>query len=296
MVLGAVLLFAASVHPSVAWRLDVLRLKASGRLTTVSTADLLTRLFSSKPGEDKGDGWVNGTVTLDHDGGEGPCPAVFDTPLGKIHAQLEDEFDVEWFVNKALGLHQKQTIAGLMPVVEPGDVVIEAGPWAGAFVRWALHYGAARVIAIEPIPDNLECLRRGLADEIAAGRVVVIEAAAWHSPGAVRMKQLGPNNFTGGTEGWHVADDGDLEVRAVTIDEVVAELGLGRVDLIEMDIEGAERHALTGSKETILRFGPQIAACIHHLPDDPEAVPAVVEQIRPEYRVRRNERHILFFD
>ncbi len=293
--LGAITLFGLSLHPAVAWRLDVLRLMASGGLASVAFADL-PRILRPGSADHEAGGWFSGTVTLDHASGTAPCPAVFDTPLGKIHALLEDEFDVEWFVNKSIGLHGKQTAAGLMPVIEPGDVVIEAGPWVGAFTRTALRYGASKVIAIEPVPDNLECFRRGLADEIADGRVVIIEAAAWHSPGVVRMKREGPNNFTGGSEGWNVSPDGDLEVRAVTIDEVVAELGLEKVDLIEMDIEGSERHALAGARETIRRFAPQIAACIHHLPDDPEAVTAVMREIRPEYQLRRNDRHVLYFD
>ena len=293
--LGALVLFAASLHPAVAWRLEVLRLKATGRLSQVSTLDLARRLGSFQR-DNNGGRWVMGTVTLDDTHGPAPCPAVFDTPIGKIHASLEDEFDVEWFVDKAIGLHQKQTSSGLMPVIEPGDVVIEVGAWVGVFAKTALRYGASQVIAVEPVPDNVECLRRSLAKEIAAGRVIVVEAAIWSEPGLVRMKQHGPNNFTGGTEGWHVSPEGDIEVQAQTIDGLVAELGLERVDVIEMDIEGSERHALAGARETIRRFAPEIAACIHHLPDDPKAILQLMQEIRPEYELRRNDRHVRYFN
>lgn len=292
---GAALVLGLVWSPSTSWRMKVVELKATGRLREVSWLELFGRLSSSDV-DHNGARWIDGIATLRHTSGEAPCPAVFDTPVGRLHSQLEDEFDVEWFVNKSIGLLEKQTQAGLMPVIEPGDVIIEAGAWVGAFTRTALRYGAAQVIALEPVPDNFECLQRGLAEEIAAGRVIVVEAAAWHSPGSVRMKQQGPNNFTGGTEGWNVSEEGDLEVRAVTVDGLVAELGLARVDLIEMDIEGSERHALAGASEMILQFKPQIAACIHHLPDDPQAVPAAVENVRTDYQVRRNNRHILYFD
>lgn len=292
---GAALLFATSLHPAVAWRLDVLAMKAVGRLPTVSTLELLKRMTSFER-DSNGGRWVMGTVTLQHAGAEAPCEAVFNTPIGEVYAPLEDEFDIEWFVDKAIGLHPKQTMAGLMPVIEPGDVVIETGAWVGIFAKMALRYGAARVIAIEPVPDNVECIRRTLADEIAEGRVEIVQAAAWSKSGTVRMKQQGPNNFTGGTEGWNVAPEGELEVRAATIDEIVAELRLERVDVIEMDIEGSERHALAGAKETILRFSPDIAACIHHLPDDPEAVMGVMQRIGADYQLRRNDRHVYYFN
>jgi len=293
--LGALLACAAALHPAVNWRLSVLGLKATGRLASVSTVDLLKRLTSFER-DQNGGRWVMGTVTLAHASGEAPCEAVFHTPIGDVHAPLEDEFDIEWFVDKAIGLHKKQTMDGLMPTIEPGDVVIETGAWVGIFAKAALRYGAARVIAIEPVPDNVECMRRTLAEGIAAGRVEIVEAAAWSESGTVRMKQQGPNNFTGGSEGWNVAPEGDLEVRAMTIDEIVAELGLERVDLIEMDIEGSERHALAGAKETIRRFAPDVAACIHHLPDDPEAVMGVMEKIGADYQLRRNDRHVLYFN
>ena len=292
---GAGLLFAASLYHPVGWRLDLLRLKASGRLSVVSTPDLLWRMMSSDS-ERNGSGWILGTVTVRHTDGAAPCPAVFDTPLGSFHALLEDEYDVQWFVDKNLGLNLKQTRNGLMPRIDPGDVVIELGGWVGVFARAALLRGAAKVVVVEPVPDNLECLRRSLDDEIAAGRVEIVEAAAWSRSGTVRMKREGPNNYTGGSEGWNVSGAGTLEVRAVTVDELVSELGLERVDLLEMDIEGAERHALAGARETIRRFAPEIAVCIHHLPDDPEAVFAVMDEIRPEYQRRADDRHALYFD
>ena len=293
-VLGAALLFAASLHPSAAWRLDVLRLAASGRLRAVSPQDLV-RGLSSSSGEHSAAQWLTGTTIIEHANGEPPCPVPFNTPVGTFQGGLVDEFDVEWFVGKHLGLHKPSTVAGLMPAIEPGDVVIEVGAWYGAFAKTAVLYGAEKVIAIEPVPDTLECLRRNLAGEIDAGKVVVVEAAVWSEAGSVRMKREGPNNFTGGSEGWNVSAEGPLEVRAVTIDGLVAELGLERVDVIEMDIEGAERQALAGARETIQRFGPEIAACIHHLPDDPVAVPAAVQEIRADYRSRSNGRHIRYF-
>ncbi|MBI1355248.1 MAG: FkbM family methyltransferase [Acidobacteria bacterium] len=291
---GAALLFALSLHPSVHWRMEVLRLKALGRLSTVSSPELLGRLLSADP-EYNGGRWVMGSATLRDTRGEAPCPATFDTPLGVFHADLADEFDVEWFVDKFLGLNLAQTSRGLMPRIEPGDVVIELGGWVGVFTRYALRQGAAKVVVLEPVADTRECFRRAFAAELEDGRVELIEAAAWDRAGRLRMTLEGPNNYTGGTEGWHVADEGPLEVAAVTVDAVVAELGLERVDLLEMDIEGAERHALAGARGTIRRFAPEIAVCVHHLPDDPEAIAALMREIRPEYQVRADDRHALYF-
>ena len=57
--------------------------------------------------------------------------------------------------------------------VRPGDVVLDCGANIGVFVRESLDAGAKTVVAIEPAPENIECLRRNFKDEIAAGRVIV---------------------------------------------------------------------------------------------------------------------------
>ena len=50
---------------------------------------------------------------------------------------------------------------------------------------------------------------------------------------------------------------GTIEVPLTTIDLLVAELGLHRVDFIKLDIEGAEREALRGAKDTIEQHHPR---------------------------------------
>jgi len=51
--------------------------------------------------------------------------------------------------------------------VHPGDVVFDCGANIGVYTRVALAAGAKLVVAIEPAPENVECLRRNFAAEIA---------------------------------------------------------------------------------------------------------------------------------
>jgi FkbM family methyltransferase len=46
-------------------------------------------------------------------------------------------------------------------------------------VRTALDAGAAKVIASEPSPRALECLRRNFARKVASGRVVIYPKGIW---------------------------------------------------------------------------------------------------------------------
>jgi hypothetical protein len=47
-------------------------------------------------------------------------------------------------------------------------------------------------------------------------------------------------------------------VRGVTLDGFVREVGLARLDLVKIDVEGHERAVLDGARETIARFHPAI--------------------------------------
>jgi hypothetical protein len=65
----------------------------------------------------------------------------------------------------------------------------------------------------------------------------------------------------------------------------VAELKLGRVDFIKMDIEGAETNALSGARETLAKDHPRLSISAYHLPTDPERIPQVIRGAWPGYRM-----------
>ena len=71
---------------------------------------------------------------------------------------------------------------------------------------------------------------------------------------------------------------GDLEVPTLSIDQLVAELGLERVDFMKIDIEGAEREALEGARETITKFKPRLLIDSYHMVDDAQVLPRMVAE------------------
>ncbi len=138
--------------------------------------------------------------------------------------------------------------------VKPGDIVIDCGAHVGVFAAKALSLGAAKVFAIEPQPRNLECLRRNFPAELADGRLVLVPKAVWSSAGTMELEV---NAFNPAASSLLEAEGtGKIEVPLTTIDLLVAELGLSRVDFIKLDIEGAEREALKGAKGTIEQHHP----------------------------------------
>jgi FkbM family methyltransferase len=158
--------------------------------------------------------------------------------------------------------------------VKPGDIVVDCGAHVGAFTSQALSRGAAKVIAIEPAPDNAFCLEQNFAAEIAGRQVVVIKKGVWSSEGTLDLSlstlNSGANSFVQHGRG------GSLQVPVTTIDRLVADLRLQRVDYIKMDIEGAEREALRGGLETIGRWHPVLMLEMYHRSDDCAVLPDIV--------------------
>ena len=57
------------------------------------------------------------------------------------------------------------------------------------------------------------------------------------------------------------------------------------VDFIKMDIEGAEKKALLGARETIKKYKPLLVVCIYHRQEDFFEIPFTIKKIvEDEYR------------
>ncbi|MDW8129861.1 MAG: FkbM family methyltransferase [Bryobacterales bacterium] len=169
--------------------------------------------------------------------------------------------------------------------VRAGDVVLDCGAAMGVFTREALAVGAKMVVAIELAPENLECLRRNFAEEVRTGRVVIYPKGVWDKDDLVTL-YVDPGNSPADSVVMRPerARPGP-RVPLTTIDQLVEELQLDRVDFIKMDVEGAEQRALAGARRTLARFRPRLAISAYHLEDDPIRIPELVRQAWPGYRM-----------
>jgi FkbM family methyltransferase len=192
------------------------------------------------------------------------------------------------------------------PPIHAGDIVLDCGANVGTFTHYALRLGAKKVVAIEPAPNNLESLRRNFAKEVAEGRVIIYAKGVWDKDDFLTLHE---SNSTSAMDSVVITKDTRTGVRVplTTIDKIVPELGLERVDFIKMDIEGAEKPALTGARETLLKWKPRLEISVNHLSEDPVKVPQLILQLQPQYKKRcllceadwnrwRILENILFFD
>jgi FkbM family methyltransferase len=172
--------------------------------------------------------------------------------------------------------------------IRPSDTVIDGGAHVGVFSAYALQQRAAPVIAIGPDPTSIACLEADLAKEIASGRVVV-KAGIWYRKDSLTFTRVEQNLGAGS----FIMDlPGSFKIGGLPLfplDDIVEQLGLAHVDVIKIDIEGAERRALQGTRQTLVRFRPRMAICAYHFVDDALTIPGVVRAIQPAYEVHAKD-------
>jgi FkbM family methyltransferase len=140
----------------------------------------------------------------------------------------------------------------LMPYVPAGSTVIDVGANLGFFTRLFVEKSScANVLAVEPEERNLIALRQGAA-RWGRGRVEIIEAAVADVTGTVHL-HVDPLNHSD----HQLAVDG-LPVRAVRLDDLVAERAVQRVGMIKVDVQGAEARVLQGSRDVLAQHRPAV--------------------------------------
>lgn len=148
--------------------------------------------------------------------------------------------------------------------VKKGDIVVDVGAHIGTFaVRAAKAVGAeGMVVAIEPEMNNLRLLERNIrANKV--GNVVIVPKGVWARKDRLKLHM---HHHTGGHSVLCYEDkDRFTEIEVDTLDNILREQGISKVDFIKMDIEGAEIEAYSGMKETLQTKDLNLAIAAYHI-------------------------------
>lgn len=149
--------------------------------------------------------------------------------------------------------------------------VVDLGANIGLAARWLAHaFPAARIVAVEPEPGNLEILQLNLS--AIADRAMCWPVAVGASDGrAILTTDSGEHGFT--ILGTGPREGTDVEV--ITLRRVLDESGIDRVDVLKCDIEGAERDLFADCAEWIALVGWLEIEC-----HEPYRLPDLVKDLR----------------
>jgi len=152
-----------------------------------------------------------------------------------------------------------------------GDVVIDSGANIGQMLLNFACAAEVRIIAFEPLPSArawlLECLERQTGWNVtvlACGLGAVSERVALRLHGAMSTTRLD----------WYPTQALDtLEIQVEALDSMMAALGVDRIRLWKLDIEGGEPAAIHGARHylesrrieaVLVESAPELFAELHH--------------------------------
>jgi FkbM family methyltransferase len=146
------------------------------------------------------------------------------------------------------GAYERETLRAFAALLGRGMVVMDVGANVGQYTLVAAHRVGpeGQVHAFEPTPHLAEQVLRNLRlnalDNATVNAVAVSDAAGTAALHFVEPDDPGENSIVCASPG-----ASSIEVPTITLDGYAAGHGLARVDVIKMDIEGAEPLALRGA-------------------------------------------------
>ncbi len=144
----------------------------------------------------------------------------------------------------------------------------DAGAATGLFSIAACgRYAGLRVHAFEPSWRQRILLRRNLELNQLKGRVDVAPLGLWSTEGRMEFRTHGAISSLRAATTLPQTLAFSEHVAVTTLDGWSQRQGLTGVDLIKMDIEGAEIEALQGARDTLRRDRPDLLIQAYHLRD-----------------------------
>jgi FkbM family methyltransferase len=177
-------------------------------------------------------------------------------------------------LRRLLGQYEKQKFRLMRAYLKPGMTFVDVGANLGdyTFVASRLVRGG-KVVAFEPDPSNYSWLSKSIERNRVAN-VDLRQEALSDRRGQATL-------FLGEVSGWHTLKPGQLSgergavtVRTTRLDDLV----LDRIDLVKIDVEGAEFEVLQGAKEQLRRHRPIVLVDLH--PTKGADIPGVLRTLR----------------
>jgi FkbM family methyltransferase len=163
--------------------------------------------------------------------------------------------------------------------IVPGDVFVDCGAYDGDTAKQVLRRTGDRacIFAVEADPANFRHLKEwtGTLDPEVGRRITAYPVAVGARRGQLHFNATGD-------EGACIAEDGDVVVDCIPIDEL---LGENKPTFIKMDIEGFELEALEGARGVIQKYQPILSICVYHRQSDLWHIPLFIRSLVNDYRL-----------
>jgi FkbM family methyltransferase len=164
-----------------------------------------------------------------------------------------------------------------------GDAMIDAGGYVGSTaILYAQLYPMARIFCVEPLPENLEIIRKNISQNKLWDRITLVEKALWSVSQKVipiyyrDQSDVGAvHKFVGSAfPSYHETVSKDFaSVETISLPDLIHAYKLGNIRVLKIDTEGAEYETLAGAPLDYLKRIQTIVGEYHNINPGKETVP-----------------------
>ena len=188
--------------------------------------------------------------------------------LGILHVVKADvqgfimELDARDLVTQSIlldGIWEPES-THVVETLQEGDIFIDVGAQVGYYSLVASRRvgRTGRVVSVEPNPPTIERLQRNIRLNNATN-VTIQQVACTDTEKTLHFFQSNvANTGESSFSEKNAHSKREIEVRGVPLDSIVRTLDLRRIDLVKIDVEGAELEVLRGMKESLAKYRPKL--------------------------------------
>ncbi|MBQ3544725.1 MAG: FkbM family methyltransferase [Lachnospiraceae bacterium] len=192
---------------------------------------------------------------------------------------------------KSLGIHKNKIVRYVWPkticyenkqyfddFMEPKKeaIMIDGGCFRcdslERFIKWNEEKGYEQIISFEPDKNNFEICKN------------IILKKQWKNVELIHAglseKESICNFIESGESASRISEEGESQIRLVSIDQCVGERN---VSFIKLDVEGFELETLRGAKKCIQRDHPRMAISLYHKKEDIIEIPKYILELSEDY-------------
>ena len=167
-------------------------------------------------------------------------------------------------LKRAMGKYESEKFSAIENVVQKGMVFLDIGANKGDFSLFAgqMVGSTGKIIAFEPEPNNCRWIRKSIQVN-HFDNIVLMEIALSNENGDKKL-------FLGKKSGWHTLvkgqkdrEEGEITIQTQKLDSIIDALNLTRIDVMKIDVEGAEYDLIKGGEKAIEKFRPIIFMDLH---------------------------------
>lgn len=156
---------------------------------------------------------------------------------------------------------------------------LDLGAYRGDTIKELLNYSNGEYSSITALEPDRRTFKKLCEYAQNLPNITLLQKAVYSGSNTVHFNSAAGRQSS-------ISDNGE-EIDSVSIDSLYYDK---KVTYIKMDVEGAEREALIGGKETLKTQKPKLNVALYHRSEDIFRLPLLIKEINPDYEfhIRRH--------